>query len=256
MGKKGKVAVTPPWRSDGRCGPQFPVKIPESRAGECDPYGGGPCCSPSGYCGGSPDFCQCQGCVHFKKMEDRSAAENPWKDMGESHSPHVGYVSLFPALLGLLPAEHPRLQRLLEALQPAQTGKSPGSLWSPYGVLSLSSKDELFRKGEDYWRGKIWANLNYLTLSALKRYSAGSSPNAGLAKTAYDSLRDGFVSNVVQVFEKQRYFFENFDPKNGEGRGIGPFAGWTTLVVLLMADEPLTIDVSALLAQTNPTDEL
>ena len=37
MSSKGHVQVLPPWRSDGRCGPQFPVgKAP----GECDPYGG------------------------------------------------------------------------------------------------------------------------------------------------------------------------------------------------------------------------
>ena len=32
-----KVKVMPPWRSDGRCGPQFPVG---HAPGECDPYGG------------------------------------------------------------------------------------------------------------------------------------------------------------------------------------------------------------------------
>lgn len=37
VSSKGHVQVVPPWRSDGRCGPQFPVgKAP----GECDPYGG------------------------------------------------------------------------------------------------------------------------------------------------------------------------------------------------------------------------
>ena len=37
--EKGRVRVLPPWRSDGRCGPQFPVA---KKPGECDPYGGGP----------------------------------------------------------------------------------------------------------------------------------------------------------------------------------------------------------------------
>ena len=37
VSSSGTVQVLPPWRSDGRCGPQFPVgKAP----GECDPYGG------------------------------------------------------------------------------------------------------------------------------------------------------------------------------------------------------------------------
>ena len=30
-----------------------------------------------------------------------------------------------------------------------------GELWSAYGVLSLSSKDKLYRSGEDYWRNLL-----------------------------------------------------------------------------------------------------
>eukprot|EP00913_Durusdinium_trenchii_P032779 g30685.t1 len=109
VGTKTTILVTPPWRSDGRCGPQFPAEA--GTPGECDPYGGAACCSPSG----------CRG----------------------SHK--------------------------------------AGELWSRYGVLSLSSKDPLFRSGEDYWRGKIWANLNYLTISALQRCEKGrgAAPFAG-----------------------------------------------------------------------------
>jgi len=239
--KKGAVIATPPWRSDGRCGQQFPVRAPDLMPAECDPYSGGPCCSPSGWCGGSPDFCECQGCRKFKRMEDRSGRERTWKDIKDSHSPHLGYVSLVPLIFGLLPLEHPRMRPLLDALQPET---KHDSLWTPYGVASLSTGDPLFRQGEDYWRGKIWGNFNYLTISALKRYAEVDGPEGALAKSAYDSLRDGFVSNVLKVFDQQRFLFENFDPATGEGRGIGPFTGWTTLVVLLMADEPLAMDVA------------
>ncbi|CAE7195581.1 GCS2 [Symbiodinium pilosum] len=218
--EKGRVRVLPPWRSDGRCGPQFPVA---KKPGECDPYGGAPCCSPSGWCGGSPDFCDCPGCRRSKKLEERSLQQ----EMAKVHSPHLGYVSLFPLLLGLQPCDHPRAQSLLRALQPK------GELWSPYGVMSLSSKDKLFRQGEDYWRGKIWANLNYLTLSALQRCPLPE------AKVAFDSLKKGFAEAVLGALQRQQYLMENFDPKTGEGRGAAPFAGWTTLVALVLADMPL-----------------
>ena len=74
------------------------------------------------------------------------------------HSPHLGYVSLFPLILGHLPCDHPYAARLLRTLQPPGQSKA-GELWSAYGVLSLSSKDKLFRSGEDYWR-HLAARLN------------------------------------------------------------------------------------------------
>eukprot|EP00930_Biecheleria_cincta_P047022 TRINITY_DN32526_c0_g1_i1.p1 TRINITY_DN32526_c0_g1~~TRINITY_DN32526_c0_g1_i1.p1 ORF type:complete len:927 (+),score=149.22 TRINITY_DN32526_c0_g1_i1:154-2934(+) len=244
MGKqpaKGKkVMVSPPWRTDGRCGPQFPM---DGAPGDCDPYGGGPCCSPSGWCGGSPDFCECPGCRRAKKLEERTKGAGSKTLI--AHSPHMGYVSLFPFALGHLPCGHPRAQPLLKALQPPGSGgaRKAGELWSPYGVMSLSSKDQLFRQGEDYWRGKIWANLNYLTLSALHRCAADDDVNVReLARQAYDSLRKGFIETVVSVHAKQRFFFENFDPKTGEGTGVGPFTGWTTLIALVIADLPLSFD--------------
>lgn len=241
----GQALVVPPWRTDGRCGPEFPSG---RRPGECDPYGGAPCCSPSGWCGGSPEFCDCPGCRHARKLEER---KDMFSSAQPSHSPHLGYVSLFPALLGLMPWEHQRARKLLEALQPVEEptrkGKRTGTLWSAHGVMSLSAGDPLFRQGEDYWRGKVWANLNYLTISALARPVPPGSPVAELVRRAHESLRTGFVGAVLGALERQRFFFENFDPATGEGRGVGPFTGWTTLVVLVMADEPISLDLAQLL---------
>ena len=224
--RSGKVRVLPPWRSDGRCGPQFPVA---GSPGECDPYGGAPCCSPSGWCGGSPDFCECPGCRRFAKLEERSQTTGmAW---AKAFSPHLGYVSLFPLLLGHQPCDHPRAAKLLKALAP-----KTGELWSPFGVRSLSRKDPLSRQGEDYWRGKIWANLNYLSLSALQR----CSKELPEAKEAFDSLKKGFVGVVLKALQEQRFLMENFDPDTGKGTGAAPFAGWTALVALALADLPFT----------------
>lgn len=54
------------------------------------------------------------------------------------HVPRVGYVGLFPFLLGLLPADSPRLGPVLDTL------RDPEQLWSPYGIRSLSKADPYY----------------------------------------------------------------------------------------------------------------
>lgn len=84
------------------------------------------------------------------------------KTIDESiHVCHKGYLSLFPVLLGLLPSNSPHLGSILDLL------RDPLHLWSPYGLRSLSASHELFGKGENYWKGPIWIQMNYLALSSL-----------------------------------------------------------------------------------------
>lgn len=104
-----------------------------------------------------------------------------------------------------------------------------GELWSAYGVLSLSSKDKLFRTGEDYWRhlgalccdflslilhimvtastsakrpgGKIWGNLNYLTISALQRCTSqgGKAKESGESRTKVMGLSRFWICSTYAV---------------------------------------------------------
>lgn len=77
------------------------------------------------------------------------------------HVCHKGYLSLFPMTLGLLPADSPKLGAILDIIE------NEDELWSPYGLRSLSASDPIFGTGENYWRGPIWININYLTLQSL-----------------------------------------------------------------------------------------
>ena len=67
------------------------------------------------------------------------------------HIPRVGYVSIFPLLLCVLPPSSSQLPRLLDVLE------SPDHLWSDHGLRSISTRD-LFYKQENapgdapYWR--------------------------------------------------------------------------------------------------------
>ena len=71
------------WRQDRRCGKDYP--LPNGTPAQCNPDGplgpnqAGPCCSASGYCGGSPAHCECDNwpighskrngahCIDFRK---------------------------------------------------------------------------------------------------------------------------------------------------------------------------------------------
>lgn len=92
----------------------------------------------------------------------RIAACSPHNSADESfHVCHAGYLSLFPFFLSLLPSTSPHLGPVLELL------RDPAKLWSPYGIRSLSKDHPLFGQGENYWRGPIWIQMNYLVLAAL-----------------------------------------------------------------------------------------
>ena len=55
------------------------VLLPDGTPAQCNPEGAlgpkgkfipGPCCSPFGYCGSSPDHCECgANCIDYRKSE-------------------------------------------------------------------------------------------------------------------------------------------------------------------------------------------
>jgi mannosyl-oligosaccharide glucosidase len=74
---------------------------------------------------------------------------------------HKGYISLFPFLTGLMDPKSEKLGHILNLLGDEE------ELWSEYGIRSLSKSDEFYGTGENYWRGPIWMNMNYLAIVQL-----------------------------------------------------------------------------------------
>ncbi|KAJ8667243.1 hypothetical protein QAD02_008905 [Eretmocerus hayati] len=146
-----------------------------------------------------------------------------------------GYVSLFPFILCLLDPESPQLEKVLKDLQ------NPDYLWTDYGLRSLAKESPLYMKyntehDPPYWRGAIWMNLNYLSMSALHHYSNVEGPNQEQAKIIYEKLRKNLIKNVISQYKKSGYLWENYADDIGTGKGSHPFTGWTALTVLLMAE--------------------
>ncbi|TFK26380.1 glucosidase I [Coprinopsis marcescibilis] len=145
---------------------------------------------------------------------------------------HRGYLSLFPFLLSLLPPDSPHLGSILELL------RDPEHLWSMYGLRSLSASHPEFGQGENYWKGPIWIQMNYLALSALhKTYAKQPGPYQQRAQEIYKELRKNVVDNVVKEYERTGYVWEQYDALTGEGRRSHPFTGWTSLTALILAEK-------------------
>ncbi|THH08538.1 hypothetical protein EW145_g2643 [Phellinidium pouzarii] len=145
---------------------------------------------------------------------------------------HKGYLSLFPFLLGLLEPSSPHLGPILDIL------RSPDHLWSPYGIRSLSASHPEFGQGENYWKGPIWMQMNYMALSSLyKKYAKEPGPNQSRAREIYAELRKNIIDNVFKEYERTGYVWEQYDALTGEGRRSHPFTGWTSLVAMILAEK-------------------
>ncbi|EPQ58475.1 glycoside hydrolase [Gloeophyllum trabeum ATCC 11539] len=144
------------------------------------------------------------------------------------HVCHKGYLSIFPFLLSLLPPESPQLGAILDLV------RDPKHLWSPYGLRSLSASHPEFGQGENYWKGPIWIQMNYLALRALHQtYANQPGPYQKQAQEIYVELRRNVVDNE---YKRTGYVWEQYDALTGEGRRSHPFTGWTSMVALSKSD--------------------
>ena len=164
----------------------------------------------------------------------------------DKHECHVGYVTLLPFALKLVEEDDAHLVDILEQI------RDPEQLWSEYGIRSLSKSDEFFGTGENYWRGSIWVNVNYLILDALKHYSRPESIASFEVKTLsaeiYNELRRNLVDNVYKHWLKTNTVWESYDGLTGAQRGAKCFTGWTALTANIMFGEEITV--------TEPVEEV
>ncbi|XP_023541215.1 mannosyl-oligosaccharide glucosidase GCS1 [Cucurbita pepo subsp. pepo] len=149
--------------------------------------------------------------------------------------PHIGYVSLFPLMGRIIPPESWILEKQLDLIS------NRSVFWTNYGLRSLSKTSSLYMKyntehDAPYWRGTIWMNMNYLILSALNHYATEDGPYRERAKDIRDKLRSNLIRNVVGNYHKTGFVWEQYNQKTGKGKGAHPFTGWTSLVLLIMAE--------------------
>jgi mannosyl-oligosaccharide glucosidase len=133
---------------------------------------------------------------------------------------------LYPLFFGYLKKEDIAFRNILNLL------KDENILNSPYGIRSLSKSDLLYHTGEDYWRGNIWINLNYLTLKGLKVYYSDDKE----AMEIYQDLRIKLIKTVFKNWNKTGMFYEQYSDIDGNGLRARPFNGWSSLVLELITE--------------------
>jgi len=76
-----------------------------------------------------------------------------------------------------------------------------------------------------------------MALSALSHYKGVKGPHQEQAGRIYHALRQNIISTIFSEYSRTGYLWEQYDPASGRGKGCHPFTGWTSLVVLIMAEQ-------------------
>ncbi|XP_061193434.1 mannosyl-oligosaccharide glucosidase-like [Saccostrea echinata] len=147
-----------------------------------------------------------------------------------------GYVSLYPLMLRILEPDSLQLSNILSDV----TNKE--LLWTDYGLRSLAKNSPFYqvwntKDDPPYWRGSVWINLNYLTLSGLYHYANIPGLHKKMARDVYNQLRVNLVNNMLKQYRETGFVFEYYDDTTGVGKGVHPFNSWSSLVVNIIAEK-------------------
>ena len=151
------------------------------------------------------------------------------------HIDTSGYVSFFPLFLQIINPSSTKLGKVLEDLRRTDL------LWTDFGLRSLAKRSPLYQQRNTehdppYWRGAIWMNMNYLCVRALHHYSNTPGPYSQVAAETYQLLRKNLIKNLISEYKRSGYLWEQYNDSTGRGQGCRPFTGWSSLIVLMMAE--------------------
>eukprot|EP00835_Amoeboradix_gromovi_P000488 NODE_17_length_41373_cov_0.337016.p12 type:complete len:364 gc:universal NODE_17_length_41373_cov_0.337016:28585-27494(-) len=164
--------------------------------------------------------------IHWNSKEQSYCDLTINADGKSEHTCHKGYLTIYPLMLGLIPPESDHLKPILEFIRSKQ-------MWTNYGIRSLSLDDEFSHLGENYWRGPIWIQMNYLVCASLHKNYLHSKEKQ-LAVSIYEELRKNVIENVYKEFKRTGFFWEQYSDENGKGQRAKPFNGWSALVSLIL----------------------
>lgn len=115
---------------------------------------------------------------------------------------------------------------------------NPDEYWTPYPLPACPKNDGGY-KDNDYWRGRVWAPLNYLVYMGMRNYDNIADTRAELARKSASLLLKSWLSDG--------HIFENYNPDSGEGDDTvrsDAFYHWGALLAFVSLIENGCIDPS------------
>ena len=125
--------------------------------------------------------------------------------------------TLFYPLLARVPSQK-QVERMIK-----EHFYNPEEFWGKYILPSIARNDPAY-KDNLYWRGRIWAPLNFLVYLGLRNYNL---PEA--RKDLVEKSRDLLLASWI----KEKHVFENYNAETGQGDDVGwsdAFYHWGALL--------------------------
>ncbi|CCW62278.1 unnamed protein product [Phytomonas sp. EM1] len=147
-------------------------------------------------------------------------------------SPYVGYVNLFPVLLGVVRQNREKIRATFQLAREA--------LQTKFGLMSVSF-DSVRRSREaglphrNVWMGYVWPSVNLMFLYALK-----STYLDILAGNDFGKEMQNFYSelrlNMAETIRNGNRWWEFYNPVDGRGEGSKTYIGTQALLLGILND--------------------
>jgi neutral trehalase len=134
-------------------------------------------------------------------------------------STHLAPTNFYP-LIAKVPTQE-QAERMIEGYF-----MNPDEFYGEYMLPSISRSDSAF-EDNSYWRGRIWAPMNFLVYLGLRNYDLPGARTI-LAEKSLDLLMKEWMEN--------RRVYENYNAITGEGgdvRNSDAFYSWGGLLALI-----------------------
>ncbi len=103
---------------------------------------------------------------------------------------------------------------------------NPKEFYGQYMIPSISRNDPAF-SDNNYWRGRIWAPMNFLVYLGLRNYDLPEARKALSGKS---------LDLIMKEWKKDRHVYENYNSVSGEGADVSSsdgFYSWGGLLALI-----------------------
>ena len=118
-------------------------------------------------------------------------------------SRHISPTLFYPMLAGV--ATQAQAERMIK-----EHFYNPDEFWGEYIIPSIARNDSGYQD-QDYWRGRIWAPLNFLVYLGIRKYDV-SEAQADLVEKSKDL--------ILRSWMEERAVYENYNGTTGRGDDV------------------------------------